>query len=31
MMEIVISNMIVIIKNQRMLKIKKMLKVYVFS
>lgn len=31
MMEIVISNMIVIVKNQRMLKIKKMLKVYVFS
>ena len=31
MMEIVISNMIVIVKNQRMLKIKKMLKVYVSS
>ena len=31
MMEIVISNMIVMVKNQRMLKIKKMLKVYVFS
>ena len=31
MMEIVISNMIVIVKNQRMLKMKKMLKVYVFS